>query len=139
MLKKIMIDKTGALSHADDFIAFCDRAAAVVKQIGIEELSGGWQQHAEHFIDVRDLEELQQQGYIPGACHLSKGWLEANIHHLTTDKSAVLILYCGSGKRSLLAAQSLQQMGYLKVCSLQGGFKAWKAAGQAIEHMDLAK
>ena len=133
MLKKITVDKTVALDHSAEFLSLCNAAREQVEEVEqpyvIKALEAD-----EHFIlvDVRDAEELQAQGYIAGAYHLSKGWLEADIHRITANKEAELVLYCGSGKRSLLAALQLKKMGYLQAKSLAGGFKAWKQASLPV-------
>ncbi len=79
-------------------------------------------------LDVREQDEWDQ-GYIPGALHLSKGFIETRIEDLVPDRSTPLTLYCAAGVRSLLAARSLREMGYEDVASLSGGFNAWKQAG----------
>ena len=84
-------------------------------------------------VDVREKDEWEQ-GHIPGAMHLSRGVLELEIEEKVPDPNAVIILHCGGGGRSSLAAESLQKMGYTNVRSMAGGFKAWKAAGLPTEH-----
>ena len=79
-------------------------------------------------IDVRERSEFDQ-GYIPSAIHLSKGFLELQIEGLVPDRSTPLTLYCAGGVRSLLAARTLQEMGYTDVESMAGGFGAWKQRG----------
>ena len=79
-------------------------------------------------IDVRKKDEWDA-GHIPDARHLSRGTLEVEIEDAVADPDALLILHCGAGGRSALAAESLQRMGYKHVRSMAGGFKAWKAAG----------
>ena len=85
-----------------------------------------------HFLDVREDHEFVQ-GYARGAQHLGRGILERDIENLIPDKDAEIILYCGGGYRSALAAASLRQMGYTRVWSMAGGIKAWRKAGFAIE------
>lgn len=75
-------------------------------------------------IDVREPEEWQQ-GSIPGAVPIARGWLEMRIDQVTTDRKAKLVLYCAGGNRSALAAESLQRMGFGNVMSLAGGYRAW--------------
>lgn len=82
-------------------------------------------------IDVRDKEEFDG-AHIPQAMHLSRGLLEVEIEDKVADPNAVVILHCGGGGRSALAAQSLQKMGYKNVYSMAGGFKGWKAAGLPV-------
>src|SRR4051812_35696636 len=79
-------------------------------------------------IDVRERDEWDQ-GHIPGATHLSKGYIETRIEDLVPDRATPITLYCAGGVRSLLAAQALKTMGYEDVVSMAGGFGAWKSHG----------
>jgi phage shock protein E len=79
-------------------------------------------------VDVRDKEEWDEE-HIPDAIHLSRGTLEWKIEEKIPDPNKTIILHCGGGGRSALAAESLQKMGYKSVRSMAGGFKAWKTLG----------
>lgn len=83
-------------------------------------------------IDVREESEWGQ-GHASGAIHLSKGTIERDVEKHVTDPGAELVLYCGGGSRSALAAENLQKMGYTNVWSLVGGFKGWREAGLPTE------
>ena len=97
--------------------------------------------HAEDvvFIDVRDVQELERDGKIPGAIHASRGSLEfyadpeSPAHKEVFASGKKLILYCASGLRSALATQRLQEMGLQRVAQIGGGMKAWKAANGPVE------
>jgi adenylyltransferase/sulfurtransferase len=80
-------------------------------------------------IDVREKSEWDE-GHLPGAVHIPRGYLEQRIENTIPDKSTPVLLYCAGGTRSVLAAQTLRQMGYTDVHSLRGGFTAWKDSGQ---------
>ncbi|MCA9463149.1 MAG: sulfurtransferase [Nitrospira sp.] len=82
-------------------------------------------------IDVREDREVRK-GIIPGAIHIGRGVLERDIESMIPDKNTEMVLYCGGGYRSVLAAENLQKMGYAKVWSLEGGIKAWMAAGYPL-------
>jgi rhodanese-related sulfurtransferase len=88
-------------------------------------------------VDVRDAPE-RANGTIPGAIHASRGMLEfyadpsSPYHRSEFDPGKRVILHCASGGRSALAAQSLKSMGYANVAHLDGGFKAWQAAGKPV-------
>jgi rhodanese-related sulfurtransferase len=90
------------------------------------------------FVDVRELHEWQN-GYIPGACHAPRGFLEfiadpeAGSHQPALASGKRLIVYCGSGARSALAAKTLKDMGIANVANLVGGFSGWLQAGGAVE------
>ncbi|MBV8196206.1 MAG: molybdopterin-synthase adenylyltransferase MoeB [Candidatus Dormibacteraeota bacterium] len=79
-------------------------------------------------IDVRERDEFEQ-GHIPGALHLSRGYLEIRIEDAVPDRDTPITIYCASGVRSLHAGRTLREMGYTDVDSLAGGFNAWKQAG----------
>jgi rhodanese-related sulfurtransferase len=79
-------------------------------------------------IDVREKEEWDKE-HIVDAIHLSRGVIESEIDEKVPDPNAAVILHCGGGGRSVLAAESLQKMGYKNVRTMAGGFKAWKTLG----------
>lgn len=79
-------------------------------------------------VDVREKNEWDQ-GYIPGAIHVPRGYLELQIEEAVPDKSKKVVLYCAGGVRSLMAGNTLQQMGYQDVVSMAGGFGQWKGNG----------
>ena len=81
-------------------------------------------------VDVREASEWEQ-GHVPGAVHISKGYVEQQIEGAVPDRDTPVILYCAGGVRSLFAAQTLQSMGYTNVRSMAGGFQAWKTKGLA--------
>jgi len=82
-------------------------------------------------VDVREDNEWAK-GHLPGAVHLGKGVIERDIEQRVPDTGAKLILYCGGGFRSALAAENLQKMGYTGVESMDGGWKGWLDAGLPI-------
>ena len=88
-----------------------------------------------HFLDVREDHEFAKD-HAKGARHLGRGILERDIEAIIPDKAAPIILYCGGGFRSALAAESLQQMGYENVISMDGGIRAWREAGYPMEPSD---
>lgn len=81
-----------------------------------------------YLIDVREDHEWEA-GHLPGAIHLGKGVIERDIERAIPDTNAELLLYCGGGYRSALAAYNLKKMGYKKAVSVDGGFKAWVSRG----------
>ena len=85
-----------------------------------------------HFFDVREDHEFAKD-HAKGARHLGKGIIERDIETLVPDRQASIILYCGGGYRSALAADALRQMGYTNVVSMDGGIKAWREAGYPME------
>ena len=83
-------------------------------------------------VDVREDNEWDA-GHAAGAVHIGRGVIERDIVGLYPDKATEIVLYCGGGFRSALAADMLQRMGYEKVWSMDGGWKAWKDAGAPTE------
>ncbi len=101
-----------------------ERVRAGIRETDVQSANPGQQQ----FVDVREQDEVDQ-GLIPGAIHIPRGYLELRIEEAIPDKSAPVVVYCAGGTRSALAAKSLQDLGYTDVESLAGGFTAWKGAG----------
>src|SRR5258707_13303952 len=95
-------------------------ARAVVPEVSAEEVHRRGRE-GRVLLDVRERNEFEE-GYIPGAVHLSKGFLEIQIEDRVPDRDTPVTLYCAAGVRSLLAAQSLREMGYANVESMAGGF-----------------
>jgi rhodanese-related sulfurtransferase len=109
-----------------EFKQLVDEAKLQISEINPDELKQ-MQQSGEDFtlIDVRERDE-QQKGMIPGAVAMPRGILEVNIDQITTDKDRQLVLYCGGGSRSALAALNLKKMGFNKVLSMSGGYRGWQ-------------
>lgn len=82
-------------------------------------------------VDVREESEFAK-GHLPEAIHLGKGIIERDIESLIPETSTKIVLYCGGGFRSALAADALQKMGYTNVISMDGGFRSWKEAGHTV-------
>ncbi|MGH9668121.1 MAG: rhodanese-like domain-containing protein [Bryobacteraceae bacterium] len=122
-----------AKHHSEAFLALVNDARKRVKEIDIE----GYRRMQESgspllLVDVREDTEWAA-GHAAGATHLGKGIIERDIETRVPDKNATLVLYCGGGYRSALAADALRQMGYANAISLDGGWRAWQAAGLPIE------
>lgn len=117
--------------HKPGFLALVNDAKSRVKQIDID----GYKKlprESHTLIDVREDNEFAA-GHAAGAMHLGKGIIERDIEAKVPAKSTALILYCGGGFRSALAADALQKMGYTDVTSLDGGWRAWNEAGLPVE------
>lgn len=118
-----------AKQHSPRFLALVEDARRRVREISVEELKKKLEGGGDfHLIDVREDEEWAA-GHIPRAQHLSKGIIERDIEAAIPDTSAEIILYCGGGFRSALAADNLHKMGYKNVLSLAGGWRDWRGAG----------
>jgi rhodanese-related sulfurtransferase len=118
-----------AMSHSPRFLALVNEARARIKETTVEAVRARMEKGERlNLIDVREESEYAS-GCLPGAIHLGKGVLERDVEKRFPDPSAELILYCGGGFRSALAADSLQRMGYTNVISMDGGVRDWKGRG----------
>lgn len=112
--------------HAPGFVALVDQARRQVREISAASLADELQtQPNAVLIDVREESEYAA-GHVRGAAHLGKGVIERDIEARHPDKEQALYLYCGGGYRSALAALALKQMGYTRITSVDGGWKALK-------------
>jgi rhodanese-related sulfurtransferase len=116
--------------HTAGFLAVVNDAKSRVREITIEQLLCHQMPYV--LIDVREDREWSA-GHLPQAMHLGKGIIERDIENAVQDKQQTLVLYCGGGYRSALAADMLQKMGYTDVLSLAGGYTAWLNAGHSVE------
>ncbi|HLH45136.1 MAG TPA: rhodanese-like domain-containing protein [Bryobacteraceae bacterium] len=119
------------MAHNPGFLALVNDAKSRVKQVNIDEYKN-MRQQSHVLIDVREDSEWQA-GHAAGAVHLGKGVIERDIETRIPDKNATLVLYCGGGFRSALAADALAKMGYVNAISLDGGWRAWNEAGLPVE------
>jgi rhodanese-related sulfurtransferase len=118
-----------AKHHSPGFLAIVNDAKSRVRQIDIEKLQR-LRESGEPFllVDVREESEWAA-GHASGALHLSKGVIERDIETLVPGRDTKMVLYCGGGFRSALAADNLQKMGYTDVISLDGGWRAYQESG----------
>lgn len=122
-----------ALKHSPAFLALVDDAKGRVKECTVEDVRLRLDRGEKFFfVDVREDSEFAVDR-AAGARHIGRGVLERDIENLIPDKNAPIVLYCGGGFRSALAADNLQKMGYTNVVSMDGGIRAWREAGYAIE------
>ncbi len=121
------------MKHSEGFLRIVDDAKSRIKELSVADTRAGMAADPSlRLIDVREDHEWQA-GHAAGAEHLGRGIIERDIETRVPDKSTELILYCGGGYRSALAADSLQKMGYTNVWSMAGGWKAWKEANAPVE------
>jgi rhodanese-related sulfurtransferase len=118
-----------AVQHTEAYVKLVDDAKKRIKEEDYhatkKRLDAG-----EKFILVDTREDSEwARGHIPGATHLSRGIIERDIEKTVPDRDAVIVLYCGGGYRSALAADNLQKMGYRNVISMDGGWRGWTEAG----------
>jgi rhodanese-related sulfurtransferase len=116
-------------NHPEGFLRLVADAKKRIKETDVQstkkKLDAGEQMI---LVDTREESEWAR-GHIPNALHLGKGVIERDIEKTIPDKSATIVLYCGGGFRSALAADNLQKMGYTNVISMDGGWRGWTEAG----------
>ena len=111
--------------HSPSFLKLAEEAKKHVKETNVDEIKKRLDRGEKvTLIDVREESEFAK-GHLPGAIHLSKGVIERDIEKTFPDANKELILYCGGGFRSALAAENLQRMGYKNVLSMDGGWRGW--------------
>ncbi len=121
------------MKHTEGFLKLVNDAKSRIREVTVDETRARMAADAEvRLIDVREDNEWEA-AHAAGAEHLGKGIIERDIETTASDKATELILYCGGGYRSALAADVLQQMGYTNVYSMAGGWKAWKESGAPVE------
>jgi rhodanese-related sulfurtransferase len=119
--------------HSPGFLAIVDEARGRIVETDVEAVHRRMKNgESLHLIDVREDREFAA-GRIPGAVHIGRGVIERDIETKFPDHDAEIILYCGGGYRSALAADNLQKMGYTNVISMDGGFRAWVDRGLEVE------
>ena len=121
------------MKHSAAFLKLVEDSKTRVRETDIREVKRRLDAGDKfHLVDVREESEWAR-GRLPRALHLSKGVIERDIEKAIPDRSAPIVLYCGGGFRSALAADNLQKMGYTSVISMDGGWRAWTEAGYPTE------
>lgn len=121
------------MKHTNAFEKLVAEVKLRVREISPEDvLSKQEKKEAFYFIDVREDHEWEK-GRASGALHIGRGVLERDIERYVPDYNADIVLYCGGGHRSALAADNLQKMGYKRVFSMAGGMRSWREKSFAVE------
>lgn len=117
------------MKHNPGFLRLVEAARARIRECTIADVKRRLDAAERfHLLDVREHEEWEK-GHLPAARHLCKGVIERDVETLIPDRDADIVLYCGGGYRSALAADALREMGYTRVVSMDGGWRAWSEAG----------
>jgi rhodanese-related sulfurtransferase len=121
-----------APKHSERFLKIVDDARRRVRELTVDDVKTKLD-HGEKFVlvDVREESEFAKD-HLPEAIHLGKGIIERDIEERVPDTGAPLVLYCGGGYRSALAADNLQKMGYTNVISMDGGIRVWREKGYPL-------
>jgi rhodanese-related sulfurtransferase len=121
------------MKHSEGFLRLVNKTKERIKEVTVADAIERIRANPEaKLIDVREDHEWDT-AHAAGAIHLGKGIIERDVEVTVPDKSTEIILYCGGGYRSALAADVLQEMGYTNVYSMAGGWKAWKEAEAPVE------
>jgi rhodanese-related sulfurtransferase len=119
------------MEHSSEFLKIVSDVMPRVREVSVDDARERLERGAV-LIDVREDNEYAE-GHAHGARHMGRGIIERDIIQTVPDKDTELILYCGGGYRSALAADNLMKMGYTNVLSMAGGWKAWQEAGAPEE------
>lgn len=120
------------MEHPPKFLAICEDARTRIEETDVETVKARLDRGDDFLlIDTREDREWNN-GHLPGAIHIGKGVIERDIEAKVPDTDREMILYCGGGYRSALAADNLTKMGYTRAISMDGGFRGWKDAGHEI-------
>ena len=115
-----------APKHSPAFLKIVDEAKSRIREVTVDQVKSKLDRKEKfHLVDVREESEWAKD-HLPGAVHLGKGTIERDIETRIPDTGAEIILYCGGGFRSALAADNLQKMGYRNVLSMDGGIRDWR-------------
>ncbi len=121
-----------AAQHSPRFLKLVQEARARVKELTVEEVKAMLDRgYRFHLVDVREESEWAKD-HLPGAIHLGKGVIERDVEQRLSDSGAEIVLYCGGGFSSVLAADNLQKMGYSNVRSMDGGIRGWREKGYPL-------
>ncbi|HWY57992.1 MAG TPA: rhodanese-like domain-containing protein [Terriglobales bacterium] len=118
-----------AHQHSPGFLKIVEDAKKRIREVTIDEVKAKLDRKEKFLlIDVREESEYAAD-HLPGAVHLGKGIIERDVENRVPDRETPMVLYCGGGLRSALAADNLQKMGYTRVLSMDGGIRGWREKG----------
>lgn len=120
------------MQHSPRFLQIVDDARKRVRETTVDDIKARLDRGDKFLlVDVREESEFAKD-HLPGAIHLGKGVIERDIETHVPEFNAPLVLYCGGGYRSALAADNLQKMGYTNVISMDGGVRGWREKGYPL-------
>jgi len=121
-----------AHQHSPRFLKIVDDARKRIREVTIDEVKAKLDRKETFLlIDVREESEFAVD-HLPGAIHLGKGIIERDVEDRVPDQNTPMVLYCGGGFRSALAADNLEKMGYTQVLSMDGGIRGWREKGLTL-------
>jgi rhodanese-related sulfurtransferase len=126
------MERRMAHQHSPRFLHIVENARQRIHETNVDEVKAKLDRGEKFLlVDVREESEYAKD-HLPGATHLGKGIIERDIEKTIPDKDAEIVLYCGGGYRSALAADNLQRMGYRNVISMDGGWRGWTESGYPV-------
>jgi rhodanese-related sulfurtransferase len=124
-----MEDPVAAHQHSPRFLKIVEDTRRRIREVTVDDVKAKLDRGEKFLlIDVREESEYAAD-HLPGAVHLSKGIIERDVEDRVPDQNTPMVLYCGGGFRSALAADNLQKMGYTRVLSMDGGIRGWREKG----------
>jgi rhodanese-related sulfurtransferase len=121
-----------APQHSPRFLQLVQETRPRIRELTVDDVKAKLERGERFYlIDVREESEWARD-HLPGALHLGKGIIERDVEQKIPDPSAEIVLYCGGGFRSALAADNLQKMGYTNVFSMDGGIRGWREQGYPL-------
>jgi len=121
-----------APQHSPRFLHIVENARQLIHETNVDEVKAKLDRGEKFLlVDVREESEYAKD-HLPGATHLGKGIIERDIEERVPDPKTPIVLYCGGGYRSALAADNLQKMGYTNVLSIDGGIRGWRQKGYPL-------
>lgn len=123
-----------AHQHTPRFLSIVADAKGRIREVSVDQVKAKLDRgETFHLVDVREESEWAKD-HLPSALHLGKGIIERDVEQRIPDTGAEIILYCGGGFRSALAADNLQKMGYTNVFSMDGGIRDWRQKAYPLTH-----
>jgi len=121
------------MKHSPEFLKLVNDAKKNIKEFTVLQVAEKIKSKEKFFfVDVREDDEFRQS-HAEGSIHIGKGVIERDIENVIPDKSSEIVLYCGGGFRSALAAEAIMKMGYKNVISMDGGIRRWMEAGLPLK------
>ncbi len=131
--EKTIGPESTTMKHSPRFLRIVEESRKRIRETTVDEVKARLDRHDQFvLVDVREDNEFAKD-HLPGAVHLSKGIIERDIEEKYPDFNAPLVLYCGGGFRSAMAADNLQKMGYTNVISMDGGIRVWREKSYPLE------
>ena len=125
-----------AHQHSPRFLKIVEETRKRIREVTIDDVKAKLDRGEKFMlVDVREESEYAAD-HLPGALHMGKGIIERDVEERVPDPATPMVLYCGGGFRSALAADNLQKMGYTQVLSMDGGIRGWREKGLPLTRVE---